>query len=352
MINFIENIKKIKLPFLIDEVIGVDLGTSSTRIALREKGVVVREPTYLGYNTKIKDFIFFGKEAKIIIGKVPDYIKIIRPVINGIISDFDASVSLIRYYIQTSVMVFYKNFFLKPTFSIIAAAPHFSTEIEQKAIEELFSKLGFSQIYIIEKPIANALGAGIDVFSHQPALIVDMGAGLIEIAIVSGGGIVNSRTIKTAGESMNKIIYNYLYLKYGVIFGESTCENLKIQLLSFENDNKTITIKGKSLETGLPKEVKIKSTDIKESLITTFNHMVDNIRELIESSPPEILDEILSKGVILCGGLSRIKGIDKFFAKELRIPVYVNEFYEDTTIYGLLKLSKDFLSLSKLAIKF
>ncbi len=352
MINFIENLKKIKLPFLNEEIICVDLGTNTTRIALKEKGVIVREPTCLGYNIRIKDYIFFGKEAKTIIGKVPEYIKIIKPIINGVISDFDAEVSLLRYYIQNSVMVFFQNFLLKPTFSVIACTPHSSTEIEQKAIEELFSKLGFFQTYIIEKPIANALGAGINVFSHQPALIVDMGAGLVEIAIVSGGGIVSAKAIKASGESMNKILYNYIYLKYGLILGESACENLKVQLLNFESDNKTLSIKGKSLETGLPKEVKIKSADVKEALITSFNQIIDAIKELIESSPPEILDEILSKGIILCGGMSRIKGIEDFFAKELKIPVYVNEFHEDTTIYGLLKLSKDFNSLSKLAIKF
>lgn len=351
MINFIENFSKIKLPFLNEEIVCFDFGTSITRIALKDKGIVLRDSSCIGYNTKIKDFIFFGKEAEIIIGKVPPYIKIIKPIVNGVISDFDAQVSLIKNYFKNSVEIFYRKFLIKPPFSAIAVIPNIATEIEQKAVEEVLLKIGINQIYLIDKPIANALGIGVDVFSHQPTLIVDLGAGLIEIAIISGGGIVNCKTLKSAGDNMNKIIYNYLYLKYGVILGELTLEKIKIELLNFQDDNKSITIKGKSLETGLPKTVKIKTTDIKEALISNFNQIIDAIKEIIENAPPEIIDELLTKGVILTGGLSKIKGIEKFFSEELKIPVYSFEFHGDTTIYGLLKLTKNNDSLNKLRVK-
>jgi rod shape-determining protein MreB len=249
-------------------------------------------------------------------------------------------------------MLYYKNYLIKPIFNALIAVPPIATEIEIKAVEEAFIKVGFSNIFLIEKPLANASGCNVDIFSHQPNLIIDLGGGLIELAIVGGGGIIGLKSLKTAGEHMNKLIYNYLYLKYGIILGESTCENLKINLMNFENEDKTVAIRGKSLETGLPKTIRVKTTDIKEALLTNFNQIIDNIKELIESSPPEILDELLKRGLILVGGLSRIKGIDKFLSRELKINVFINDLYEDTTIEGLLKLTKEPKIVAKLAMKF
>jgi len=350
--NFIKKISKIQIPFLSGINLCFDLGTTTTRIAIENKGIIAREPTYLGYNTRIKEFIFFGKDAKSIVGKVPPYIHIVKPVVSGVIVDFDAQVALIKNFFENNVMLYYKNYLIKPIFNALIAVPPIATEIEIKAVEEAFIKVGFSNIFLIEKPLANASGCNVDIFSHQPNLIIDLGGGLIELAIVGGGGIIGVKSLKTAGEHMNKLIYNYLYLKYGIILGESTCENLKITLMNFENEDKTVAIRGKSLETGLPKTIRVKTTDIKEALLTNFNQIIDNIKELIESSPPEILDELLKRGLILVGGLSRIKGIDKFLSRELKINVFINDLYEDTTIEGLLKLTKEPKIVAKLAMKF
>lgn len=170
------------------------------------------------------------------------------------------------------------------------------------------------------------------------------------MSIISSGGIVSHKTLKTAGDHMNKLIYNYTYLKYGVILGEATCESLKIELLNFTNTEKTTTIRGKSLETGLPKSVRITSSDIKEALLTNFNQIADGIRELIENSPPEILDELLNRGIILTGGLAQIEGIDQFFSKEIKMDVYRIEDVQHATINGLIKLSKNFDHIVKLAV--
>ncbi len=349
MFNFIQIFKKIKLPFSYIELY-FDLGTSQTKIGIKDKGVILREPTYLGFNSKIREFNFFGKEAKSIVGKTPDFIKITRPVVNGVISDFDAEVSLIKKFLEQSVYLYFSNKLIKPPIRAISVVPTIATEIEQKAVEEALLKAGVSEVYLIERSLATASGCNIDIFSHQPNLIVDLGGGLIELSIISGGGIVSQKTLKTAGDHMNKLVYNYIYLKYGVILGEATCELLKTDLLNFVDDEKAMTIRGKSLETGLPKSVRITTSDIREALLTNLNQISDGIKELIENSPPEILDELMKRGIILTGGLAQIEGIDRFFSSEIKIDVYRIEDVQNTTINGLMKLSKNFDHIMKLAI--
>lgn len=351
MFNFTDLLTKIKLPFFSNLELYFDLGTSVTKIAIKDKGMILREPSYLGLNTRINEYLFFGNEAKSIIGKTPDFIKIIKPINSGVISDFDAEVSLIKKFLERSAFLYSSNSPIKPIMLGISTIPSIATEIEQKAVEEALYKNGLSQVFLIEKPLATAAGCNINIFSHKPNFIVDLGGGLIELSIIGSGGIITQKTIKNAGDNMNKLIYNYVYLKYGVILGEITCENLKINLLNFENEEKTTTIRGKSLETGLPKSVRIKSSDIKEALLTNFNQIIDSIKELIESAPPEIVDEIMENGLFLTGGLSRIKGLNKFFEQETKIRVFSNENFYFATINGLVKLSKHKDELSKIMIQ-
>ena len=351
MINLIDVIKKIKLPFLHNFEIYFDLGTSVTKIAIRDKGVILREATYLGINQKVKEYLFFGHEAKSIVGKTPDFIKIIRPVVAGVISDFDAEVALLSKFLERSAYLYFSNNWIKPTLRGIASVPSNATEIEQKAVEEALYKIGMSQVLLVEKPLATAAGCDLNVFSHQPTLIADLGGGLIELSIVGSGGIISQKTLKNGGDHMNKIIYNYVYLKYGIILGDASCENLKISLLNFNNEEKVLIIRGKSLESGLPKTVRVKSSDIKEALLTSFNSIVDSIKELIESSPPEIVDEVLQRGIILTGGLSKIPGLDKFIAEDIKIDVIINPNSEWATVSGLMRLGANEEQLEKLIIR-
>lgn len=350
MLNLINRVRKIKLPFFANFEIYFDLGTSVTKIAIQDRGIILKEASYLGYNTRGRDYLFFGDEAKSVLGKTPDFIKIIRPVISGVISDFDAEVALIAKFLERSAYLYFSNSWIKPAIRGIAVVPGIATEIEQKAVQESLFKAGLSQVYIVEKTMATAIGAGINVFSHQPTLVADLGGGLIELSIVGSGGIINQRTLKTAGDHMNKIIYNYIYLKYGIILGEATCEQLKINLLNFDDEEKITTIRGKSLETGLPKTVRIKTSDIKEALLTSFNQIVDTIKELIESSAPEIVDEVISRGIVLTGGLSKIRGLDRFIAQEIKIDVVAGGGLEFATVSGLMKLGRREEELSKLII--
>jgi rod shape-determining protein MreB len=350
MFNFTNFLKKIKLPFFANFEIYFDLGTSITKIAIKDKGVILREPTFLGYNSRIKDYPFNGTEAKTILGKTPEFIKIIRPIVSGVISDFDSEVFLLQKFLEKSVYLYTGNNTIKPMMVAIATVPTISTEIEQKAVKEALLKIGMSQVFLVEKPLATASGAGLNIFSNEPTLIADLGGGLIELSIVGSSGILSQKTLKNAGDQMNKIIFNYVYLKYGIILGEATCENLKIEILNFKDSEKIITTRGKSLENGLPKSVKIKSSDINEALRSNFNQIIDGIKELIESSPPEVVDEVMQKGVILTGGLSRIQGIDKFFQEELKVAVNICDKHEYATINGLMRITKNENDFEKIII--
>lgn len=341
MLSWIDKISKFQLPFITNLHAYIDLGTSITRVALKEKGVVLREPTYLGYNARIKEFIFFGMEAKTIVGKTPDFIKIIRPIVNSVLYDFDAEVAFVNYCKHKGIDPYLAQFrFLKPPITALCAVPTVATEIEQKAVQEALQKAECHDVVLIEKALATAAGCGFNIFSHQPHFVIDMGGGLIELSIISGGGIVAQKTLKTAGEHMNKLIGNYTYMKHGMVLGESTCEDLKIKLLNFVDKDESIPVRGKSLETGLPKSVKLKTADIKEALISQFHHILDATKELIELSPPEVADEIFQNGIALTGGIANIKGIDHFFSQELKIETFVVNHHEDATIYGLMKLGK------------
>ncbi|MDH7476150.1 MAG: rod shape-determining protein [Microgenomates group bacterium] len=349
MFNFIKKINNIQFPFISSLEVYFDLGTSNTRIAIKDKGFVLKEPTYLGYNTKIKNYIFFGHEAKNILGKTPEFIKIIRPLVNGIISDFDAEVFLISHFIEKAVYPYLSQYkFLKPNIHAFALYPQSATEIEQKAVEEVLLKAGCSSVNLIEKSVANAAGCGFDIFSHQPVMVIDLGGGIIEISITSGGGIVAQKTLKNAGESMDKIIANYLYLKNGLILGEASMENLKIRLLNFSNEEKILTVRGKSLENGLPKSIKIKTSDIREALLNNFNQIIDSAKELLEISPPEIVDEVYNRGIFLIGGMASINGIDHFFSQELKIKTLIPENYADASLKGLVNLAKKPENISRL----
>lgn len=349
MLNFIRNLKNIHIPFVSFMYLYFDLGTETTRIGIKDKGVVLKESSYLGYNTKIKEYIFFGQEAKTILGKTPDFVKIIRPVVNGILSDFDGEIALLSNFMDRSIQPYLAQYkIIKPTFKALTCVPSIATEIEQKAVEESLVKLGCQDVILIEKAIATSAGCGFDIFSHKPRFVIDLGAGLIELSIVSGGGIVVQKSLKTAGEHMNKLVGNYLYLKHGIVLGERTCEELKKELLDFNQEDKTATVRGKSLETGLPKSIRVKSSDIKEALQNSLNHIIDSAKELMEISPPEIADEVYNHGITLTGTMASAPGIDKFISKELKIDAYIAEHYKDATIHGLLELDKNRENVYKL----
>lgn len=350
--NFIQNLRKVRVPIFSSLNVAIDLGTTNIRVGIRDKGITLDEPTVVGRNSKSNEYVFFGNEAKTIMGKVPDFIKIERPIVNSIISSFDGTVALLEKNLQRSVMPYLSAYpFLKPGIHMHAVVPSTATEIEQKAVEEVLQKCGASEVSIYEKAVVTGIGCGFNIFVHHPVCIIDMGGGIIEISILSGGGVVLQKTLKTAGEHMNKIIYNYLYLKHGIMIGENSCEELKINLANFTTEDKMMLVRGKSLETGLPKSVKVRSSDVKESLLTSFNHILDAMKEVVELAPPEVVDELYKNGVILTGGLAQIPGLDAFFSAELNLPVKIAEQKQHATINGILKVCRRAEQVHKLRIQ-
>lgn len=350
-LNFKPLIKKIKIPFLSPVFVAFDLGTSNSHIGIVKKGVVINEATIVGINKRDKKYTFFGDEAKKIRGKTPDFIKIINPLENSVISDFNSTVALINYFLEKGVSPYLSQYkMIKPPIFGVASVPKIATEIEQKAVEEAINKNGVFKTYLIEKPVAIVAGMGENITLHSPKLIIDIGGGKTEVSIVSGGGIVDQKSIKKGGKDMDKKIMNYLYLKHGIILGLRTCEELKINLLNFKNKEKTVTIRGKSLETRLPKSIKVKTSDIKEALINDFNQIVDTVKELLEISAPEIVNEIINKGIIITGGMAKIEGIENFFQEELKIKTIKPDKPDLLVIKGLLRISEDenLLSILKL----
>ncbi len=330
----------------------IDLGTSNTRIGIFEKGIVLREPSYIGLNKKTNEYLFFGTEAKEIYGKAPNFIEVTKPIEHSIISDFDSTVLLVRHFTQKGVHPFFgTRGLLRSKLSCYSVAPTSSTEVEQKAIIESLMKADMGSVSIIEKPLATAAGAKLQIFSKNPLFIIDMGGGLIEIAVIIMGGIVAYKTIKLAGEHMDKLIYNYLHLKNGIIIGEQTAEHLKIALFNLTDENNMLTVRGKSLENGLPKSIRVKSSEIREALINNFNQIVDTIKELMETIPPEIIDGIIKNGATITGGLANIKGLESYISNELKIPVTIPDNPQDATINGLLHLLQDKERFNKLFIK-
>ena len=340
--SIIPNFRRLRLPFFSSFNAFFDLGTTVTRIGVEGRGVVMREPSYIGYNSKVKDYIFFGQEAKTILGKTPDFIQISRPMSHAIIADFDAEVAFLRHCIETSIKPYLAEYaFIKPPIHAIASTPSIATEIERKAVEESLQKSGCTQVTIVDRALATAAGSGFNVFSHEPQLVIDIGGGLVEMSVVSGGGVVAQKVLKQAGDNMNKLIANYAYLKHGIVLGENTCEALKIKLLSFDENEEKIVVRGKSLETGLPKSINLKSSDIREAIISQFHAILDSTRELIENAPPEIADAIFKQGIALAGKMATIPGIEKYFHQELKIDTFVVEHAADATIHGLMRLAKD-----------
>jgi len=340
MFYFIQKIAKSISPFTRLQV-SFDLGTHTTKIGLTGKGVLLREPTCAALRTQpVREYLFFGSEAKQILGKTPEFLQIVKPMINGIVSDFDTEVALLRYYIDKAITPYTKSLLIKPPIHAITAVPTIATEIEQKAVEEALLKAGCSAVSMIKKPLATAAGAGFNVFFHKPHLVVDIGAGMTEISVISGGGIVSYKSLKQAGDYMDKVIANYIHLKHGVILGEATCEKLKIACLNFTNAEVTELVRGKSLENGLPKSVKIRSSELREALTPTCTLIIDTIKELIEMSPPEVVNDIYQEGIILTGKAALIPGFSAFISEELKIEVVVPEHAEEATIYGLMKIAQ------------
>lgn len=305
--------------------VGIDLGTANTLIWVKGKGVVIREPSVIARHKKSKDVLAIGGDAKRMMGRTPANIEIVRPLRDGVIADFDAAEVMLSYYIKRvhiSGTVVPKI----PRPRVAIGIPSGVTEVERRAVADAAMSAGARIANLIEEPMAAAIGAGLPVIKPGGLFIVDIGGGTTEMAIISLGGIVVGRSIRIAGDEMNEAIVSYVRLKYSLLLGEPTAEEVKIAIGTvIPGKEKYHVIRGRDLETGLPKSIKLSSTEVREALSETTQEIVRNITDTLEETPPELVSDIMEKGIILAGGGSLIPGIAQVITEKTKMPTYIAE---------------------------
>ncbi|PIR79768.1 MAG: rod shape-determining protein [Candidatus Levybacteria bacterium CG10_big_fil_rev_8_21_14_0_10_35_13] len=337
--------------------IGIDLGTANTLVWVRGKGIVIREPSVVAMHKKTKKVIAIGTEAKRMIGKTPASIITIRPLKGGVISDFDATLAMISYYIQKVHEVGnpLPTAFSRPR--VVIGIPSAVTEVERRAVWEAALSAGARKAYLIEEPMASAIGEEISVFSPNGVMVVDIGGGTTEIAVISLGGIVVSKSLRIAGDDMDAAISHYIRLRHGLLIGEKSAEDLKINIGSAfqkqkskiknqnpeeeKNHEKAAIIRGRDIETGLPKSLRISDTEIREALSPILTQIVDSVADVLEESPPELTSDILEHGVLLTGGGSKLEGLDSLIIERTHLPVILSDDPLTSVVRGTGKVLED-----------
>jgi rod shape-determining protein MreB len=306
--------------------IGIDLGTANTLVFVRGKGILVREPSVVTIHKKTKEVLAVGTEAKRMLGKTPQTIVAIRPLRDGVISDFYVAEKMLEYFIK-AVHDIPSKFPKIPRPRVVLGVPSGITSVERKAVVDATRNAGARIAYLIEEPMAAAIGAGLPVQEPRGTMIADMGAGTSEIAVISLGGIVINKSLRIAGDEMDTAIVNYAKEKYNLLLGERTAEEIKLTVgsaMEFEGEDEIeATFRGRDLRTGLPKSIKASAGDVREALQGPINSIIDTIKDAIEETPPELVPDILKYGIILAGGTSLLRNFDKLLEKEIGVPIRV-----------------------------
>lgn len=302
---------------------GIDLGTSNTLFYIIGKGIAVREPTVVARNKKTKEIVAVGIEAKKMIGRTPGQLEVIHPLKDGVISDYDATVSMLSYYIKKLHQS--HGFKVKiPRPKVVIGIPTGVTEVERKAVQDACFDAGAREAFLIEEPMAAAIGADLPIFEPAGALIVDIGGGTTELAVISLGGIVINKALRIAGDEMDEAIINYIRMKYAVLIGLPSAESLKEQIGSAMGergkDERQMVVRGRDLGTGLPRSIRINSAEIREALGQIINSILSAISEVVEEVPPELLGDLTQKGIYLSGGISLLPGFAELVEETIKIP--------------------------------
>lgn len=318
--------------------IGIDLGTANTLVYMRGKGIIIREPSVVAVDTRTDRAKYVGQEAKDVIGRTPGSIVAVRPLKDGVIADFEITTTMLQEFIKKALR---GSMFAKA--HVIICIPSGVTAVERRAVKEAAENAGAKRVNIIEEPMAAAIGAGLPVSEPQGSMIVDIGGGTSEVAVISLGGIVTSRSVRVAGDAFDTAIINYIKKKYNLLIGERTAENVKIAIGSaFPMEQETeMEIKGRNLLNGLPENITVTSAEIREALAEPLSHVVEAIKVTLEKTPPELAADIIDQGITLAGGGALIRGLDKLINKETGMPVYVAETPLDCVADGTGKVLED-----------
>ena len=302
--------------------IGIDLGTANTLVYLRGHGIVVNEPSVVAVNQKTGRVVAVGTAAKDMLGRTPAHIVAIRPLVDGVISDFEVTEEMISYLIKKAEQ--YSKKMLGPR--VVVGVPSGVTNVEIRAVRDATKNAGAREVYIVEQPMAGAIGIRLPINEPIGSMVIDIGGGTTDIAVISLGGIVRSKNIKIAGDKLNYDIISYIRNEFKILIGEKTAEYIKIAVGAVvPNESLETTIRGRDLITGLPREVVLTDSDIREAMSSSIDTLVDASKEVLETTPPEILSDIMHRGIYLVGGGALIKGLDTLLTSALKIPVYIAE---------------------------
>lgn len=318
--------------------IGIDLGTTNTLVYMRGKGIIIREPSVVAVNTRTDNCRYVGKEAKEVIGKTPGSIVAVRPLKDGVIADFDITITMLQEFIKKALK---GTLFTKA--NVIVCVPSGVTTVEKRAVRDTCRKAGAQNILVVEEPMAAAIGAGLPTTDPIGSMIVDIGGGTSEVAVISLGGIVASRSVRCAGDSLDMAIINYIKKKYNLLIGERTAETIKIEIGSaFPSESEEqMEIKGRNLLNGLPENINISSAEIRDALAEPLSKIIDAIKVTLEKTPPELSADIIDQGITLSGGGALLRGLDKLINRETGMPVYIAEYPLDCVAEGTGKILED-----------
>ncbi len=320
-----------KLFGFLNKDMGIDLGTANTLVYIKGKGVVAREPSVVAIQTNTKQVLAVGEEAKKMIGRTPGNIVAIRPLKDGVIADFDVTQDMLKYFIGKA---YKRRSIIQPR--VVICVPSGVTEVEKRAVEEAAIHAGARDAYLIEEPMAAAIGAGLPVQEATGSLIVDIGGGTTEVAVISLGGIVTSKSIRVGGDEFDEAIVNYIKKEYSLMIGERTAEEIKINIGTADKDSELVTmdVRGRDLITGLPKTLEISSKEIYQAMKEPILNIIDSIKSTLEKTPPELAADIMEQGIMLTGGGAQLDGMDRVIIEETGMPVIVAENPLDCVAIG------------------
>jgi rod shape-determining protein MreB len=331
--------------------IAIDLGTANILVYVKGKGIIIDEPSVVAVKNDGKGgkrVLAVGKEAKEMVGRTPAAIEAVKPMKDGVIADFEITEKMLRFFIKKAKS---KGSFLKPR--IVIAVPHGITQVEERAVRDSAKSAGAREVYLIEEPMASAIGVGLPVQEAIGNMIVDIGGGTTEVAVISLGGIVCSQSIRTGGVKMDLAIVNYIKKKYSIFIGESTAEQVKIKWSSAyptDMDDEKIEVRGIDLVSGIPTSIKITVAELREAIHEPLIEIMTAIKDVLEKTPPELASDIVDRGIVIVGGGALIKGIDKLFQEETSLPIIVGEDSLEAVVRGTGKVSDNVDLLKEIAL--
>jgi rod shape-determining protein MreB len=332
---------------LIGRDLAVDLGTANTLVYVRGKGVLLDEPSVVAMNTQTHEIIAVGSDAKRMIGRTPEGITAIRPLRDGVIADFDATEQMLRHFIA---QVHRRRYFAKPR--IVICVPSGVTPVEQRAVKEAGYQAGARKVYIIEEPMAAAIGAGLPVHEATGNMVVDIGGGTTEVAVISLGGLVTTLSVRTAGDELDQAIIAYLKKEHSLMLGEGTAEEIKMTLGSAFPMATELSgdIRGRDMVSGLPRTVAITSVEIRKAIEEQLHTIVDAVRSTLDQTPPELAGDILDRGIVLTGGGALLRGLDERLRHETGMPVHVAADPLSAVAFGAGKCVEEFEALQQVLV--